>query len=199
MWDERYSEGGFAYGTEPNDFLKEMLPTLSLPSGSKALLLADGEGRNGVFCAESGLQVTAVDVSQVGLDKAAALAETRGVKIETVQADLASYDIGNDQYDLIVGISCHLPPPVRLRVLEAIPKALKKGGYVLFECYTPAQIEFKTGGPPVPELMYTSQIFREAFDGQLEIQRNSELVRDVVEGKYHAGKAAVVQFLGRRL
>jgi SAM-dependent methyltransferase len=167
-------------------------------SSGKCLLLADGEGRNGVYMAEQGFDVVSVDSSAAGLAKAQALAKTRNVTITTIQADLADYDLGTEEWDCIVGIYCHFPPPIRAKVLAAIPGSLKPGGYFLLECYTPDQIQYKTGGPQTPELMYSKQILSEAFDSQLEVLRNEELVRDVVEGKYHTGKGAVVQFIGQK-
>ena len=204
MWDTRYSEDGFAYGTEPNKFLQETLPTLQLPTtGAKCLFLAEGEGRNAVYMAQQGHVVTGVDSSAVGLRKAQDLATSRNVQITTQVVDLADYDFGTEQWDAIVGIFCHVPPPIRTRMLAAIPAALKPGGYAIFECYTPRQLEFKTGGPPSAAPMYSAEIFQTAFgneDGQplLEIIRNEEVTREVVEGKYHTGKAAVAQFIGRK-
>ena len=201
MWDDRYSEEGFAYGTSPNVFLEQTLPTLTdLPTNAKCLLLAEGEGRNAVHMARLGYDVTGVDSSAVGLQKAQKLAASHQVTISTEVVDLADYEYGTDTWDCIVGIFCHVPPPIRARMLEAIPHALKPGGYALFECYTPQQLEFKTGGPPVAAPMYSSEIFQQAFgNGKLEIIRNEEINRQVIEGKYHAGDdAAVVQFIGRK-
>ena len=197
MWDERYNEKEYVYGTDPNDFLKETVTSLKISSG-KCLLLADGEGRNGVFMAERGFDVTSVDYSAPGLEKAQSLAQARNVKITTVQADLANYDMGTEQWDCIVGIYCHFPPPIRAKVLAALPGSLKPGGYFLLECYTPEQIKNGTGGPPSPDFMYSKQILGDALDGQLEVTRNEELEREVVEGKYHTGKANVVQFIGKK-
>ena len=198
MWDERYSEEGFAYGTEPNKFLQQTVPTLDLPQGAKCLLLAEGEGRNGVYMAQQGFDVTGVDSSAVGLRKAQELAKSRNVQITTHVVDLADYDFGTAQWDAIIGISCHVPPPIRARILEVIPTALKPAGYAVFECYTPRQLEFQTGGPPAAAPMYSAEIFQTALEGKLEIIRNEELISEVVEGKYHTGKAAVVQFIGRK-
>jgi SAM-dependent methyltransferase len=162
------------------------------------LLLAEGEGRNAVWVAERGMTVTAVDLSSVGMEKAAKLARDRGVSVTTVTADLAAYDLGENRWDCIAGAFCHLPPPVRTRVLAAIPGALRPGGYFVLEAYTPAQVGRGTGGPPVPELMYTADILREALADKLAIQRNEELERNVVEGKYHNGMSSVVQFLAKK-
>ena len=203
MWDERYSEDGFVYGTEPNDFLRETFPTLEWSDPNQTtrscLLLAEGEGRNAVFVAEqAGWKATGVDASSVGLAKAEQLARTRGVEIRTVVADLATFDLGVGQWDCIVGISCHLPPPIRARVLDCIPTALAPGGYFVLEGYTPKQLEFKTGGPSDESFLYSSKILQESLQGSLDILKNEELERDVVEGKYHVGRAAVVQFIGRK-
>ena len=206
MWDERYAETDFAYGTAPNDFLKKILPTLEgvVPQTSSCLLLAEGEGRNAVYMAQQGWpKPTAVDSSSVGLVKAQKLANDKGVAIAVECADLATYELGGGEgrppkWDCIVGISCHLPPPIRDRVLQNVPRALKPGGYFVLEAYTPQQLEYKTGGPPAAEMMYSRQILQDAFEGHLEIVRNQEVVREVVEGKYHTGRAAVVQFVGRK-
>lgn len=199
FWDGKYSDKAlFVYGTEPNDFLKDILPLLNLPTGANCLLMADGEGRNGVFMAQQGCNVTSVDISKEGLNKAEALAKQRGVSITTVLADLGEYNFGTEQWDCVVGIFCHLPPPIRSRVLQAIPTSLKAGGTFVLECYTPDQLKYKTGGPPSAELTFSSQIMFEAFDGNLAIERNEELIRNVVEGTLHTGTAAVVQFVGRK-
>ena len=115
FWNEKYGEDYFAYGTEPNDFLKATVERLKITSG-KCLLLADGEGRNGVFMAEQGLDVVSVDFSIAGLEKAQKLAKTRNVEMTTVQADLGDYNLGVGQWDCIVGIFCHVPPPVRAKI-----------------------------------------------------------------------------------
>ncbi|GKY95764.1 hypothetical protein MPSEU_000537200 [Mayamaea pseudoterrestris] len=205
MWDDRYSAQEYVYGTEPNEFLRDCVKSIqiqnngSLSTQLTCLMLADGEGRNGVYMAEQGLQVTSVDISAVGLEKTQKLALTRNVSITTVLADLADYDMGMSKWDFIVGIFCHFPPNVRDKVLKAIPGALKPGGRVIFECYTPKQIEYKTGGPSDPTWLYSSEIFHEVFGDTLELERNEELVRHVVEGTFHSGDASVVQLIARKV
>ena len=194
MWDERYSGEDYVYGTEPNDFLASV--TDGLPGG-KALCLADGEGRNGVWLAGRGLDVTAVDSSSVGLAKAERLAAKRGVEINTVHADLADYEIGPAAWDVVVSIFCHLPPPLRRAVHAAVVAGLKPGGMFVLEAYTPAQLEYRTGGPSAVELMMTLDTLREELAG-LEFIRGMELERVVREGEYHDGKGAVVQVLARK-
>ena len=197
-WDERYATEEYAYGTEPNEFLRENVALWKLPPDAKCLLVADGEGRNGVFLAEQGYSVLSMDASEVGLKKAKTLAAQRHVSIETVLADLTDFPFGSSQWDCIVGIFCHVPPVARTRMLEQIPDALVPNGVFALECYTPEQIGKGTGGPPTPDMMYSSAMLEEAFRGKLVVERNQELDRDVVEGVYHTGPASVVQFVGRR-
>jgi SAM-dependent methyltransferase len=191
MWDERYSDEEYAFGTEANDFLRSVLQ--QLPDG-KALCLGDGEGRNGVWLAEEGLAVTAVDTSSVGLEKARALAHNRGVAIATVHADLADFVIERETWDLVVSIFCHLPPPLRKRVHRDVVAGLRPGGMFVLEAYTPAQIAYGTGGPPTAELTMNLETLRRELAG-LKLLHAVELEREVHEGRYHNGHSAVVQVL----
>ena len=110
MWDERYNTEEYAYGKAANNFLEENYT--AIPKGN-VLSLAEGEGRNAVFLARQGYTVTAVDASQVGLNKAKKLAEEHGVTIELVHADLADFDLGENRWDGIVSIFCPLPSALR--------------------------------------------------------------------------------------
>jgi len=191
MWDKRFSEPGYAYGTEPNRFLASVADRI--PRG-KVLCLAEGEGRNAVYLAGLGYQVTAVDTSTVGLAKAEALAHERGVSIETVNADLAEYPIEAGEWQGVVSIFCHLPPVVRAALHERCLRGLAPGGVFALEGFTPRQLELGTGGPKSRELLMELEIIRQELPGlRLEIGR--EIEREVVEGKYHGGIAAVVQIL----
>ena len=193
MWDQRYGEEGFAYGTEANDFLVEVVE--QIPSG-EVLCLAEGEGRNAVFLAERGYQVTAVDMSPVGLAKAKKLAADRGVEIDTVVANLAEYEPEPGRFSGLISIWAHLPPDVRGALHQHCVRGLAPGGVFVLEAYTPAQVGRGTGGPPIPELTMTEAGLREELDG-LEFVRCNELVRHVAEGKYHNGESAVVQLVAR--
>ncbi|WP_019612182.1 cyclopropane-fatty-acyl-phospholipid synthase family protein [Thioalkalivibrio sp. AKL7] len=194
MWDERYAEDDYVYGTEPNDFLRAAVA--NVPRG-RALCLAEGEGRNAVFLAQQGFDVLAVDSSAVGLQKAQRLAEDRGVQIETLVADLADYAIEPDSWDLIVSIFCHLPPDVRRRLHAEVVAGLRPGGVFILEAYTPAQLEWGTGGPPTAELMMTREVLTEELEG-LEFEEAVERERDVIEGRFHTGRGAVVQVLAHK-
>ena len=195
MWNDRYSEPGFAYGADPNDFLVE--EAAHLPPQAQILCLAEGEGRNGVFLATQGHQVTGVDGSAVGLAKAQALARAKGVEIHTEVADLGAYDLGVNKWDAIVSIWCHLPQPLRARVHAAAVSALKPGGVLLLEAYTPRQLAYGTGGPQVVAMLMEPADLMQELDG-LVIERCEERVREIHEGRYHEGPSAVVQLRARR-
>jgi len=194
MWDERYAAEEYVYGTLPNDFLVSRVA--SLPRG-RVLCLGEGEGRNATWLAQQGFEVHAVDASAVGMEKARRLAHGRGVAVATTIADLATWDAGEAQWDAIVSIFCHLPPPARARVHGRIAHWLRPGGAFLLEAYTPDQLALKTGGPPVAELMMTLAGLRAELAG-LVIEHGVETVRRVVEGRLHHGDGAVVQVLARR-
>ncbi len=191
MWDERYSTDEYVYGTEPNTFLAGRIAVL--PKG-RTLCIAEGEGRNAVYLAEHGHRVTAVDASAVGLEKARKLARNRGVTIETVVADLADFTIEPDSWDAIISIFAHVPPGIRKSLHGRIVRGLRPGGVFVLEAYTPAQIRLGTGGPPVAELTMTLAALRQELVG-LEFRHAVELERDVIEGRYHSGKGAVVQVI----
>jgi SAM-dependent methyltransferase len=194
-FDERYATDEYFYGTEPNDFLRDHAG--ALPARGRVLCLGEGEGRNAVFLAAQGLEVTAVDASAVGLAKAERLARERGVRIVTVQADLADYDLGHDAWDGIVSIFCHLPPALRARVHRDVAVALRAGGVFLLEAYAPAQLEFRTGGPRTVELLATLAALRAEL-ANLEFELAVEREREVHEGRGHGGRSAVVQIIARR-
>jgi SAM-dependent methyltransferase len=190
-WNERFAEPEHAYGTEPNEFLREW--SARVPAG-KVLCLAEGQGRNAVYMAEQGYEVTAVDASDVGLVRASELAAQRGVSIETCHADLNDFVIEPGHWQGIVSVFCHLPAELRRRVHADVVDGLAPGGALILEAYTPAQIALNTGGPRDAALCMQLDELREELDG-LRILHALETERDVVEGKYHHGNGAVVQIV----
>ena len=194
LWNERFAGSEFVYGTEPNDFL--VAAAASFPPGP-VLCLAEGEGRNAVWLAARGHAVTAVDHAAAGLAKARRLAATRGVKLETVAADLAAYPMAPGAWAGIVAIWVHLPPELRRAVHARVVRGLQPGGWFILEAYTPAQLAFDTGGPRSADLLMTAAQLRDELAG-LEFEILRELERDVVEGGKHTGRAAVVQVLARK-
>ena len=194
FWNDRYAAEDYAYGLDPNAFVAEM--AMYIPDGP-VLCLAEGEGRNAVYLAEIDHCVTAVDQSAMGLAKGRRLAEATGVVIETVHADLKSYQIIPSAWAGIIATFAHLPPPLRRKVHAAVVQGLKPGGVFILEAYTPAQLALGTGGPKVPELLMTLDSLRDELSG-LEFIVAREIERDVTEGSFHQGRGAVVQILARR-
>lgn len=193
MWDERYAEDDYVYGTEPNSFLAGHSDKLQGP----VLSIAEGEGRNAVFMAGKGFKVTAVDGSRVGLEKARALALENDVAIDCEVADLGEYEPAKGQYGTVVSIFAHLPGHIRSRLYPQIERSLKPGGILILEAYSLAQIDHDTGGPKDPDMLMSVDKIKAEFPG-LEALLLQEIDRDVLEGKYHTGRASVVQFIGRK-
>jgi len=195
FWNRRYAEPGFAYGTEPNAFL--VTQRAFLKPGMKALAVADGEGRNGVWLAQQGLDVMSVDASAVGLQKAQQLAADRGVSLRTEQVELTAWTWPVATFDIVAAIYIHFPPAVRAAMHRAMFNTLKPGGILILEAFTPDQLKYRSGGPPVAEMLYTRDMLRIDFAGA-EILQLDELVTDLAEGKYHRGPGAVVRLVLRR-
>ena len=194
IWDTRFADTDYAYGKEPNDFLRQQVNSLKK---GKLLTLAEGEGRNAVFLAKLGFEVTAVDASIKGLNKAQLLASQNNVSIATVHADLTDFDPGEHQWDCVVSIFAPLGSAFR-KVLHAdIVRSLKPGGTFLIEAYTPEQVRFGTGGGNDPDTMLTSAQVEKELEG-LNFDVLQQVEREVVEGKYHTGRASVVQALGEK-
>ncbi|PLA74386.1 SAM-dependent methyltransferase [Hydrogenovibrio sp. SC-1] len=197
MWDQRYSEPEFAYGQKPNDFLVACLD--AIPAKSKILCLAEGQGRNAVYLAQQGHEVTAVDQSKVGLQRAEQLATEKGVTIHTVVADLAEFDLGQHQWDAIVSIAAHLPPAIREKVHHQVQAALKPSGEFILEAYSPQHLNLPgIGGPPPhqAELLMSLELLQQELTG-LNFEIAHEIERQVEEGQYHSGLSGVVQVLAR--
>lgn len=195
MWNEKFNREDYLYGTEPNDFLR--VASFVLNDDSKILCIAEGEGRNACFLAMQGHQVTAMDASEVGLAKAAQLAQANEVQVETLQADLNDFDMGEQQWDAIVAIFCHLPPTLRQKVHSNICKALKPGGYYIKEGYTKHQLKYNTGGPKDPELLLSLAELQQELDGLKWIQA-CETEREIIEGTGHTGIGCVVQIIAQK-
>ena len=195
-WEERFATPEYVFGTEPNAFLKAQAGLL--PKSGKALAIADGEGRNGVWLAEQGLDVLSVDFSPTALAKAQALACQRGVTVCTLQADIIAWDWPSAEFDVVVGIFFQFVGPLeRARIFAGIRKALKPGGLLLLEGYGPKQLEYKTGGPSELENLYTEELLRAEFAGFSELRAKS-YDSMMSEGIRHVGMAALVDLVGRK-
>ncbi|WP_046862917.1 class I SAM-dependent methyltransferase [Microvirga massiliensis] len=195
-WNERYAGDDYLFGTSPNAFLAAQRHLL-VP-GQTALAIADGEGRNGVWLAEQGLRVTAVDVSPIALDKARRLAEHKDVDLTSIQADLATWDWQESSFDVVAAIFIQFANPnLREAIFRGIRRTLVPGGLLLLQGYRPEQIQYGTGGPPHAENMYTAAMLREAFS-DFEIVSLAEHDSIIQEGTGHHGMSALVDLVARK-
>lgn len=192
FWEQRYSEKGWAYGTEPNQFLSTQAERLK--PGMKALVVGDGEGRNGVWLAQQGLDVLSVDYSAAGLRKARELAIAKGTRLNTECVDLTQWRWPIAVFDVVVSVYLHFSPEVRTAMHRAMLQALKPGGVLILEAFNKNQLQYKSGGPAVAVMLYSSDELRADFSGA-QIQILEEVVAQLNEGKYHVGPGAVVRLV----
>lgn len=193
MWDERYAANEYVYGTEPNSFLVDHTHMLQAP----ILSLAEGEGRNAAYLASQGLQVHGVDGSRVGLEKAKALARSKGVHITTEVADLSVFIPEANSYGSVVSIFAHLPSALRHRLYPLVEQGLKAGGTIVLEAYSEDQLELESGGPKDLDMLMTEEKIQKEFP-HCEPIILRQLMREVNEGIFHHGNASVIQFIGRK-
>jgi SAM-dependent methyltransferase len=200
FWDERYRDEAFVYGEAPSGYLAAQRGRFR--PGMRALVPGDGEGRNGVWLAEQGLDVVTVDLSAAGVEKAKRLAAKRGVRIDAIQADLATWAWPTEAFDVVAAIFLHLPPDLRRLVHRNMLAALRPGGLLVIEAYRPEQVQYRQthgsrGGPPAAEMMFSEAMLREDFAGAEVIELESGEV-DLKEGANHFGLGAVVHGVFRR-
>lgn len=195
FWNRRFSQDDFVYGEAPNTFLQQQTP--HLPPACDLLSLGDGEGRNSVYLARLGHRVTAVDIAESGLAKARRLATRHGVSLDTVHADLADFDPGTACWHAVLSIFCHLPPDVRRALTQRVVRALRPGGLLILEGYTPRQLDHGTGGPKDPALLLEPEALRAELQA-FELLHFEERTREVREGTLHTGRAAVLQIVARK-
>lgn len=195
-WNARFGAEGYVFGTAPNAFLAAQAPRLR--PGMAALAVADGEGRNGVFLAERGLDVLSVDLSPVGLAKAERLAAARGVKLTTLCTDLAVWNWGGPRFDVVVAIFIQFAgPELRPLLFRRIQQVLRPGGLLILQGYRPEQIGYGTGGPPNAENLYTEPMLRAAF-AEMEILHLAAHDQVIEEGSGHHGLSALIDLVARQ-
>jgi cyclopropane fatty-acyl-phospholipid synthase-like methyltransferase len=195
-WETRFAAPGYIFGKGPNAFLGAQGHRLK--GGGKALTIADGEGRNGVWLAEQGLDVLSVDFSPNAQKKALALAKERGVPLRVEHGDVLNWNWPDAAFDVIAAIFVQFAaPPERDRMFAGLKKALKKGGLLLMQGYRPEQLKYKTGGPPHEDHLYTRALLEAAFAdfASVEIHEHDSVVS---EGTAHNGMSALIDFVGRK-
>jgi SAM-dependent methyltransferase len=193
-WQSRYAVEEFVFGETPNEFLasKQHL----LPKRGKLLAVADGEGRNGVWLAQQGLDVLSLEFSSNAQAKARMLAERRGVTVEFSLEDVHGWTYPENAFDVVVDIFTQFSSPEqRVRKWDGIKRTLKPGGLLLLEGYTPKQLDYRTGGPKVPDQLYTREMLEAAFGSfaKLEIVQEERVMS---EGRGHSGMSAVIDLVG---
>lgn len=195
-WQERYSTPDYRFGKEPNEFLVRCRPLL--PRSGKALAVADGEGRNGVWLAKQGLDVLSIDFSPAAQAKARALAAEQKVAITFVEADIHAWPYPEAAFDVVAEIFTQFSaPPERERKWAGMRRALKPGGLLIVQGYTPRQLDHGTGGPKQIENLYTRDMLERAF-GDLSDVAIVEEERELNEGAGHAGLSAVIGLTARK-
>ena len=206
IWSNRYRDAGedYLFGTAPNRFLAQHAALLRKGESKRptALSVADGEGRNSVWLAEQGLDVTAVDISDVAVAKARRLAVHRQVEVRFVLADMLAPDWPpaalHAAYDWVVGIFIQFADPEqRVRQLAGMRQATRPGGRILLQGYTPKQLDYGTGGPSAIENLYTEELLRAAF-AEWEIDELVEYEDEIAEGAGHRGRSALIGLVARR-
>jgi len=195
-WNTRFSAEGYLFGTEPNAFLASQRARLK--PGMRALSIADGDGRNSVFLARQGLEVTAFDFSPVAIEKAKRLAAQAGVRVDYRQSDMMAWEWEPSRYDVIAAIFFQfLDPRQRAKVFAGLETSLAPGGLLLLQGYRPEQIANGTGGPKEDENMYTEPLLRESF-ANLEILHLASHDDVIEEGTAHRGMSALIDLVARK-
>lgn len=198
-WNDRYSNEEFAYGEEPNNYLKEQLEKLN--SGT-ILFPAEGEGRNAVFAARSGWIVDAFDISTEGKNKALKLAETNNVTIRYQVGELESLNYQTEEFDAIALIYAHFPAEIKSATHKQLDKYLRKGGIIIFEAFSKKHLEYlakndKVGGPKDVESLFSIEEIKADFH-DYEIIELVEKEIELNEGLFHNGKGSVIRFVGKK-
>lgn len=191
-WDEKFDEDEYIYGTEPNEWIKSVFHRKGC---AKVALLAEGEGRNAVYMAKLGHDVTAYDYSHVGLDKTRKLAQAAGVTVDTRLVDITEPEaLPRGVYDVSINVFGHVPPEGKEEMIKNMVQTVKPGGHIAFELYSNRQIEFQTGGPKDIHMLYdVGDMRRELEKYDVEIMELKEVIVRRKEGRMHQGKSAVIQ------
>ncbi|MBF4487828.1 class I SAM-dependent methyltransferase [Flavobacterium sp. CSZ] len=198
-WNDRYSNEEFAYGTAPNNFLKEQLEKLN--SGT-ILFPAEGEGRNAVFAAQLGWKVSAFDISAEGKNKALKLAEANNIVIDYQVGELETLNYQAEQFDVIALIYAHFPAAIKSFIHQTLETYLRKDGYIIFEAFSKKHLEYlaindKVGGPKDIESLFSIEEIQSDFP-DYEIIQLEEKEIELNEGLFHNGKGSVIRFVGKK-
>ncbi|MGN7812639.1 class I SAM-dependent methyltransferase [Flavobacterium sp. 22076] len=198
-WDDRYKNEEFAYGEEPNNYLKEQIEKLEIGT---ILFPAEGEGRNAIFAAKLGWEVYAFDISEEGRNKALLLAEKNNVSIDYQIGELETLDFHTAQFNAIALIYAHFPASIKSEIHTQLDKLLKKDGIIIFEAFSKKHLEYvtkneKVGGPKDIESLLSIEEIKADFPNY-EIIELEEKEIELSEGLFHNGTGSVIRFVGRK-
>jgi len=196
-WNKRFAGADYIFGTQANTWLTHQASHLQ--QSGRVLAVADGEGRNSVWMAERGMHVDAFDISPVGVDKARQLASAANVTVNFNVSDCDDWHWQPDHYDLVVAIFIQFADPEsRTRLFKRMKECLKPGGLLLLQGYTPKQLDYKTGGPPRLDHLYTEDLLRAEFAGMhiIELESYEEVLR---EGTQHSGQSALIGLVAKKI
>lgn len=195
-WNQRFSAPHYIFGREPNVYLREHAGLLA--PASRVLCVADGEGRNSVWLAQQGHHVTAFDIAELGVAKARTLAQEAGVSVEFHVASCDDFSWSDADYDAVVAVFVQFADPeMRARLFTRMQRALKPGGVLVLQGYTPRQLDYRTGGPPNVSHLYTPALVHEAF-ASLQIIELREYDAVLSEGTQHSGQSALLGLVARK-
>lgn len=198
-WNDRYSSEEFAYGEEPNNYLKEQLEKLKVGS---ILFPAEGEGRNAIFAAKLGWKVSAFDISAEGKNKALKLAEANHVEIDYQVGELETLYYQQEQFDVIALIYAHFPATIKSALHKTLETYLRKDGFIIFEAFSKKHLEYlavndKVGGPKDIESLFSIEEIQADFPNYEIIQLEEKEI-ELNEGLFHNGKGSVIRFIGKK-
>jgi len=198
-WNERYSQEGFAYGDQPNNYLKEQLDQLTPGS---ILFAAEGEGRNAVYAAKLGWNVSAFDISVTGKNKALQFAAMNRVGIDYQVGELPLLNYQTAQFDAIALIYAHFPADIKSVYHKMVSNYLRNGGLVIFEAFSKQHVDYiaaneNVGGPRDSAMLFSPEELRSDFENY-EINELAEKEIELNEGLFHRGKGSVIRFTGRK-
>jgi len=198
-WDERYNSEDFAYGENPNVFLTETLPQFK---PGKALFAAEGEGRNAVYAAGLGWEVSAFDLSEFGKTKAEKLAKKNQVSIDYTVGDIQNLTYDANSFDALVMIYAHFPATIKSSCHHQLITYLKPGGIVIFEAFSKSHLKYnsanpKVGGPKDMDQLYSIKEIKKDFQ-DFEIIELIETEVELSEGNFHIGLGSVIRFIGKK-
>ena len=197
FWDKRFSQPEYVFGKDPNRYLKEQA-TIYLKPSAKVLCVADGEGRNSVWLAKQGMNIDAFDLSATAVNKAKQLADLEKVKVSFNVASTSSWNWKPDYYDAVVAIFIQFATPnMRVDLFQQMRNSLRPGGILILQGYTPKQLEYKTGGPPSIDHLYTTELIQDLLKGMKVIDWR-EYEEEIHEGEGHHGMSALMGVVAQK-